>query len=205
MSDLRAELVGAGGVAIPRYRMLLPPGWQGYDVDMETERELVAAARERLAGAGRPDLAGRLGAQVGDALRSLRSQNAFAYAFAGESSPTWALGAASLVGIKRVASPEVPLDAIVEDAIRNRGAAALGEDHRIVRWTESSPVVLDGVRAVSFLVHYLIAIPGSRRTQAVQWTATVAHAEDLAEDDPVLQAWTALFDHHIATFTWSVR
>lgn len=191
--------------AVPQYRMLLPLGWQSYDVTADTERELLGAARTRLAQAGRPELASGLAVQVGDALRSLRAQDAFAFALAGETAPSWALGAASLVGLRRKATPQIPLDAVVEDAVRNRGGIAIGEGHRMVRWTERRPVTLEGVAAVSFLINYLIPIPGTRRTQAVQWTATVAHAADMAEDDPVLLAWVALFDHHIATFTWSTR
>lgn len=205
MSDLRAELTGRVGPGIPPFRMLLPLGWQQYDLSAQTERELVGAARARLTQGGRPDLAAGLTVQVGDALRSLRAQDAFAFAIAGEGAPSWVLGAASLVGLRRTGTPELPLDAIVEDAVRNRGGVAVGEGHRMVRWTERRPVTLDGVAAVSFLINYLIPIPGTRRTQAVQWTASVAHAADMAEDDPVLVAWLGLFDHHVATFTWSTR
>jgi hypothetical protein len=205
VSDLRAELRGSIAPAIPQYRMLLPLGWQSFDLAPETERELVGAARARLTQGGRGDLAAGLAVQVGDALRSLRAQDAFAFALAGEAAPSWVLGAASLVGIRRAATVELPLDAVVEDAVRNRGGVAVGDGHRIVRWTERRPVTVDGVPAISFLINYLIPIPGTRRTQAVQWTATVAHAPDLPEDDPVLLAWVALFDHHVATFTWSTR
>ena len=205
MSDLRAELTGRVGPTLPQFRMLLPLGWQSYDLSAQTERELVGAARTRLTQGGRADLAAALSAQVGDALRSLRGQSAFAFALAGEAAPSWVLGAASLVGLRRSGTPELPLDAVVEDAVRNRGGVAVGEGHRMVRWTERRPVTLDGVAAVSFLINYLIPIPGTRRTQAVQWTASVAHEADMAEDDPVLVAWVALFDHHVASFTWSTR
>ncbi|WP_106816892.1 hypothetical protein [Microbacterium timonense] len=205
MSDLRSELRGRVAPSLPTYRMLLPLGWQSYDLSAQTERELVGAARSRLSAAGRADLAAGLIGQVGDVFRSLRGQDAFAIALAGESAPSWALGAASLVGLRRTATPELPLDAIVEDAVRNRGGVAVGEGHRIVRWTDRRPVTVEQVPAISFLINYLIPVPGTRRTQAVQWTATVAHGPDLAEDDPVLLAWVALFDHHVATFTWSTR
>jgi hypothetical protein len=183
--------------------MLLPLGWQPYDLSADTERDLIGAARVRLSQGGRPDLAVGLSAQVSDALRSLRSQDAFAFALAGEGAPSWVLGAASLVGLRRTATPDLPLDAVVEDAVRNRGGVAVGDGHRIVRWTERRPVTLDGVSAVSFLINYHLPIPGTRRTQAVQWTATVAHGAELPEDAAELAAWVALFDHHVATFTWS--
>ena len=205
MSDLRAELKGRIAPSIPQYRMLLPLGWQPYDLSADTERQLVGAARARLSQGGRADLATGLAVQVADALRSLRGQEAFAFALAGEGAPSWVLGAASLVGLRRVATPDLTLDAVVEDAVRNLGGVAVGEGHRMVRWTERRPVTVEGVDAVSFMINYLIPIPGTRRTQAVQWTATIAHGPDLAEDDPVLIAWVALFDHHVSTFTWSTR
>lgn len=205
MSDLRAELTGSVGASVPRYRMLLPPGWRSYDLGTDTERELIAAARARLAEAGRPDLASALSTQVRDAVGKLREQEAFAYALPAEGSLTWALGSASLVGLRRRSTPRWTLDDIVEDAVRNQGGVAIGEGHRMVRWTERRPTRVHGVEAVSFLIHYLIPIPGTKRTQAVQWTATVAHDPGLTAEDPVLQAWVALFDNHVASFTWSVR
>lgn len=205
MSDLRAELTGGAGASVPSYRMLLPPGWRSYDIGSDAERALVAAARTRLAGAGRADLAGALAVQVKDALAQLRAQDAFAYALPTEGAPTWVLGSASLVGLRRRSTPRFTLDDIVEDAVRNLGGVAIGEGHRIVRWTERVPTRIEGVDAVSFLIHYLIPIPGTKRTQALQWTATVAHDAALEPDDPVLQAWLALFDNHVATFTWSAR
>ena len=205
MSDLRAELKGRIAPSIPQYRMLLPLGWQPYDLSADTERQLVGAARARLSQGGRADLATGFAVQVAEALRSLRGQEAFAFALAGEGAPSWVLGAASLVGLRRAATPDLTLDAVVEDAVRNLGGVAVGEGHRMMRWTERRPVTVEGVDAVSFMINYLIPIPGTRRTQAVQWTATIAHAPDLAEDDPVLIAWVALFDHHVATFTWSTR
>ncbi|PRB10338.1 hypothetical protein CQ047_07640 [Microbacterium sp. MYb72] len=203
MSDLRSELLGRRGATIPPYRMLLPPGWDAYDLSEQTEKELVKRATTRLRAAQATEaLTLNLSRQVRDALASVRAQNGFVYAFAGESAPTWALGSASLIGIKRAATPEAPLGRVVENVIANQGGVAVGEGHRIVRWTERRPVSMDDVDAVSFMINYLIPIPGSKLTEAVQWTVTVAHEADLPEDDPVLELWVALFDAHIATFTW---
>lgn len=203
VADLRTELRARATENIPAYRMLLPPGWEAHDLTAADESSVLAQATARLASAQRPDLASALRRHVAEAMTALRGQRAFVYALAREGAPTWVLGAASLVGMKRVASPEVPLDAVVREAIERRGGVAIGEDYRIVRWTERRPVVLDEVDAVSTLIHYLIPIPGSRRTAAVQWTVTVAHGADVAADSPLIQSWIALFDGHIATFTWS--
>lgn len=216
MSDLRAELMagsagldgsrlaaGASLPGIPPFRMLLPPGWQWYDLSAETEQSLVGAARRRLIDGGRPDLVAPLTEQVRDALRGLRSQEAFLYAVPGEGSPTWALGAASLMGLHRRATPYVTLDDIVEDAVRNLGGIAIGDQRRIVRWTDRRPVRTDEGDIISLLIHYLLPVPGTRRLRAIQWTASIAHDPELTMDDPRLLAWLELFDNHLATFAWT--
>ena len=44
MSVLRAELRGTVATPVPQYRMLLPLGWQSYDVTADTQREFLPAA-----------------------------------------------------------------------------------------------------------------------------------------------------------------
>jgi hypothetical protein len=205
MSDLRASLAVSTPTGIPTYRMLLPAGWRSYDLSVETEASLVEAAVTRLASAGRPDVGSALAAQVRESVDTLRAQHAFVYALPTEGAPTWVLGGASLVGLRRTASPQVTLDDIVEDAVRNRGGIPVGEGHRMVRWVDRRRTTVDGVAAMSLLINYLIPIPGTRRTQAVQWTASVAYDAAMDQEDPVLVAWIALFDNHISSFTWSVR
>ena len=200
--SLRAELTGGPTAAVPPYRMLIPPGWEAYDLSLETESDLLARAAGRLTGAGRPDLTGQLTDRVRRSIEDLRRQSAFAYALPTEGAPTWALGAASLVGLKRVGTPELPLDEVVADAIARHGATPLGDDARIVRWAERRTATVDGERIATLQLCYIIPIPGSRRTQALQWVVNVSHDPDLAPDAPVLVAWEALFDVHVATFAW---
>lgn len=205
MSSLRAELMGTSGTSIPPYRMLLPPGWEAFDLSDTTERDLLRRANERLQGARNTALGPVLAGKVHEALEGLRARKGFAYAFAGDAAPSWAIGAATLVGLKRTSSPEATLDHLVERAVRHHDGVPIGEGERIVRWTERREVSVDGEDVVSFLIHYLIPVPGTRRTEAVQWTATVTHDADLPADDPNLQIWLALFDTHVSTFTWTVR
>lgn len=204
MTDLRSELFGGKGARslVPPYRMLIPAGWQAYDMSEDNERALAGAATDRLRSAGRGDLAATLTRHVQDAMSSLRQQKAFCYALAGEASPTWAIGAASLVGTRRDATPEFPLDAIVQNVITEYGGAPLAGDERFVRWTERRTVTIDDEPVATTMINYMTPIPGSRRTQAVHWVVNVAHAPDLPEDDPTLSAWNLLFDTHVASFTW---
>ncbi|MFT4157364.1 MAG: hypothetical protein QM630_05465 [Microbacterium sp.] len=203
MSDLRTELLGRRGAIVPPYRMLLPPGWDAYDLSEDTEEVLIGRAVTRLRAAQATEaLVLNASMQVHDAIDSVRAQGGFLYAFAGDSAPTWALGIASLIGIKRLSTPEAPLSRVVETLISSHGAVAVGEGHRIVRWTQRRPVSMDGIDAVSNMINYLIPVPGSKLTEAVQWTVTVAHEADIPDDDPVLELWVALFDAHVSTFTW---
>ncbi|MFC4140722.1 MULTISPECIES: hypothetical protein [unclassified Microbacterium] len=205
MSSLRAELMGKTGTVIPPYRMLLPPGWEAFDLSEATERDLMRRAEARLHGAQNSAFGPILADKVHEVLEGLRARHGFAYAFAGDAAPTWAIGAATLVGLKRTSSPEATLEQIVESAVRHHGGVPIGEGQQIVRWTERREVSVDGEDVASLLVNYLIPIPGTRLTEAVQWTATVTHEVDLPADHPNLTLWTALFDTHISTFTWTVR
>ncbi|MFV0408060.1 MAG: hypothetical protein ACK5LN_14780 [Propioniciclava sp.] len=202
MTDLKTELTGSTGALVPPYQMLIPAGWQAFDLSLHDERAIVAQAVLRLRSNGRGDLAPHLTHQVGQALTTLRRQNGFAYAIAGETSPTWAIGSASLVGVRRDATPDLPLDTVVTDAITRHGGAPLGGDERFVRWTTRRTVTLEGEEVTTTTINYLTPVPGSRRTQALQWSATVTHAADVAAEDPVLETWNLLFDTHVASFTW---
>jgi len=202
MNSLRAELLGETGTVIPPYRMLIPAGWEAHDLSAATEGDLLGRADARLRSVGNTALGPLLRDQVRDVFTQLRARGGFAYAFPGEASPTWAIGAASLVGTKRTATPELTLDQIVQYAIVNHAAEPIGDDHRVVRWTERKRVAVDGEDATTLLITYLIPIPGSRRTEAVQWTVTVAHDADMPDDHPSLIAWRTLFDVHVASFAW---
>lgn len=201
--SIRAELSGGSATTVPPYRMVIPPGWEAYDLVPEAEGAVLARATGRLAEAGRPDLARQLAERVRRSLEDLRRQNAFAYALPVEGAPTWAIGAASLVGLKRTGTPELPLDEVVADAITRHGATPLGGDARIVRWAERRTATIDGERIATLQLSYIIPIPGSRRTQALQWVVNVSHDPELPADAPVLAAWEALFDVHMATFAWT--
>lgn len=202
MGDLRSELLGRRTPAMPPYRMLLPPGWETFDLDGDDDKRLLAAATARLNSSNRADLAATIGLHLRDAMADLRRQNGFVYAIPGEGAPTWVLGSASMVGLRRKSTPDLTLDDVVRNAVMQHDAAPLGEDARIMRWIENRPVTIDGETARAMTLNYLIPIPGTRRTQAVHWVVSTAHAEDLPEDDPSVDAWKLLFDVHVATFAW---
>ncbi|MGO4681900.1 hypothetical protein [Microbacterium sp. 2MCAF23] len=198
MSGLREELLG--GVRVPQYLMVLPVGWRQHDLSRETEEALLAGTGRGVAddAALAADHERRIRATFAD----LRAQKAFCYAVADEDSPAWTRGAASLIGTKVGADPLSAPDRILDDAIRRLGARPLDPHRLIARWAQRVPVEQTGGKIVMTTVSYLIAIPGTRRTQAVRWTAAVAHSGALAPEDPALVAWERLMDAHLETFTW---
>ncbi|MDD7930582.1 hypothetical protein [Microbacterium thalli] len=210
MSTTEADVVGLRSAILGevesgrRFRMMLPPGWETHDLSEKARDALLERAGARFARHHRPDLFASLSAQVERAVEEMRSQQAVALAFAGDESPTWSLGTASLLGTVRVGTPEMPLDSIVRRAI-DRGGVAIDEDFRIVRWTERRAVSMDGVDLDTTMVNYLIPVPGTQRGKAVQWTLTIPHEQDLPVDDPRLEMWVELMDAHVATFQWDAK
>lgn len=183
---------------------MLPPGWEAHDLSDSARDELLARAGARFARHHRPDLFATLSAHVERAVHAMRSQRAVVLAFAGDASPTWALGAASLVATIRTGTADVPLDGVVRRAIE-RGAVAIDDGFRIVRWTERRPVSMDGVDLDTTTVNYLVPVPGTQRTEALQWTLSVPHERELAADDPRIETWVLLMDAHLATFQWDAE
>lgn len=202
MTDLRTELLGRRSPAMPPFRMLLPAGWLAFDLSEENEDRVISQGLARLAASGNGGMAAKIGPMLRDAFAALRRQNGFAYAIPGENAPTWAVGPASIIGIKRVSTPEFTLDDVVMRVVADHGAAPLGGDERILAWAETRTSKVDGEAARALVLNYLIPIPGTRRTQAVHWSVTTAYAPELPDDAPGLQEWKLLFDAHIATFAW---
>jgi hypothetical protein len=53
---------------------------------------------------------------------------------------------------------------------------------------------------------YLTPIPGSRRTEALQLTATLVHPTDTdPTSDIAMKSWLELLDAHVATLAWTGR
>jgi len=202
MSDLRTELLGRRTPALPPFRILLPAGWLAFDLSEEQEDRVISQGLARLAASGNGGMSAKIAPMLRDAFTSLRRQSGFAYAIPGEGAPTWAVGPASIIGIKRASTPEFTLDDVVMRVVAEHGAAPLGGDERILAWSEQRTVTVDDETARALTLNYLIPIPGTRRTQAVHWIVTTACAPDVPEDAPGLQEWKLLFDVHMATFAW---
>ncbi len=191
---------------MPELRMMLPPGWVLYDTSAETERALLDKARARLREAGRPETYALVSAHVERALAAARKQGAFMMIMAGDEAPEWATVPVSILGTLVKGTPAVSLDAMVADAVERRGARALHDSRQFLRWVDRRTVELSGETAGAYTVVYLTPIPGSRRTQALQLTATLVHpTETDPESDAAMRAWLELLDAHVATLAWTGR
>lgn len=186
--------------------MMLPPGWVLYDTSAQTERALLEKARARLRDAGRPETFALLSAHVERALTSARKQGAFMMIMAGDEAPEWATVPISVLGTLVKGTPAISLDAMVADAVERRGARALHDSRTFLRWVDRRTVELSGESAGAYTVVYLTPIPGSRRTQALQLTATLVHPTDTdPTSDAAMKSWLELLDAHIATLAWTGR
>lgn len=203
MTSLREEL-GGGRAGVPDFRLMLPPGWSMFDTSEETERALLATARERLASVHRPDVYATLHEYVERALQGARAQGAFMMIMAGEEAPPWSAVPISILGTVAQGTPAVSLDRMVADAVENRGARALDGSRHFIRWVDRRRIELSGEELGAYTIVYLTPLPGSRRRSALQLTATLAHPLDTDPDaDPLMAAWIALLDAQIATFAWT--
>ncbi len=186
--------------------MILPPGWVLYDTSEQTERDLLEQARVRLRDAGRPETYALLSEHVKRALAAARKQGAFMMIMAGDEAPEWATVPVSILGTLVKGAPGISLDAMVADAVERRGARALHDSRQFLRWVDERKVELSGETAGAYTVVYLTPIPGSRRAQALQLTATLVHPVDTDPTaDPAMASWLELLDAHVATLTWTGR
>lgn len=186
--------------------MALPDGWTMYDTSGDTERSLLEKARIRLREAHRPDVYAALEAHVSGALAAARKQGAFVMIMAGEDAPAWSTVPVSILGTVTEGAAGSTLDAMVADAVERRGARSLEGSRRFLRWVDRRVVELSGDSVGAYTVVYLTPVPGTRRAQALQFTATLVHpTETDPAEDPHMRTWLALLDAHMLTFGWTGR
>jgi hypothetical protein len=204
VNSLRSELLGVAVPAgIPEFRMMLPPGWQAHNASEETERAMLAQARERLRPVHRVDLQGLLESHVSSAMRVAREQGAIMLILPGPDTEAGLFAPASIVATIREATPQLSLDDLVVDVIQRRGGQQLDDGKRLLRWVERRTTRVGTEEVGAYIVFYLTPIPGTQRARALQFALTIAHDPDIdpAEDEQIA-AWTALVDAHVATFRW---
>lgn len=205
MSSLRDQL-GGGRQGIPEFRLSLPTGWTMYDTSGATERALLDRAKVRLREVHKPEAYAALESHVTAALAAARKQGAFVMIMAGEDAPRWSTVPISVLGTITEGASGVSLDAMVADAVERRGARALDGSRQFLRWTDRRSVEISGETAGAYTVVYLTPVPGSGRTKALQFTATLVHPNEIdPAEDPYMKSWLDLLDGHFLTFAWTGR
>lgn len=205
MNSLRAEL-GATLPGVPEFRMALPDGWTMLDTSAATEAELLVKAKVKLREAHRPDVYASLEAHVTGAVKAARNRGAFFMIIPGEDAPQWSTVPVSILGSVTEGAPGSSLDVMVADAVERRGARALEGSKQFLRWVDRRSVELSGEKVGAYTVVYLTPVPGSRRSKALQLTATLLHPTDVdPEADEAMSRWLTLLDAQVLTFAWTGR
>lgn len=199
MTDLRAEL---GAPPDPEFDLELPPGWTRSVPDDATLRSMLAAARQRLMTAHRPDLYAEVRTMLEASFDEMRKHGVVAFFSATEAGEDTLFVPASLNASIRTAEPGETLDDLVRGLIHEHGATPLLGDKRTLRVEHEQTVRPGTDTIVSHSVVYLTPMPGSRRRRALQLVAGFARAPQTPSDDPSVERMRALFDACASTVRW---
>lgn len=201
MTSLRDQLLGTNNDAVPEYSIVLPSGWTEHDASEGSEKALVDSALRRLRDQHRPELYAQIRALSARAFSGLRSADTKKIYLQTDEWANDLLLPLSLSVSVRTAPPGSTLDAQVVELIRTKGAQALHDDKRFVRWESSSTVSLGTETVGQRTVAYLTPFPSSDRTKALLFTAVAVHP--LGEGDlPLIDGMFQLTDAIISTFAW---
>lgn len=188
--------------AVPPYRLLLPAGWREAPATVDTAQRLIERGSGVMRAAHRPELDAEFRTLVRRAFAQLSAQNAIAV-YLQDDVPAEQVLPLSLVVSLRKAPAGGTLDDEVTAMFRSGKAQFLRDDRAIVR-LETDRVVdgLDaGTRARQ--VAYLIAVPGTGRTLALQFTTAIPYpATEDEETMRMVDELMALSDVVVSTFAW---
>ncbi|MFB8387755.1 hypothetical protein ACFC3F_11515 [Microbacterium sp. NPDC055910] len=204
MSDLRAELRGEPAPPIPEFAVVVPSGWDEFAPTDAAQTELLDKAIERARQAHRPDLAAQLRAYTGRAFAGMRSAETLRFYIQTDSWSDDVVLPLSITASLRRPPAGSTLDAVVTDLIRTKGAVALYDDKRFVRWQSRSTLGLGAGYVQQLSTAYLTPVPGAQRTVALQFTAVVAAPADDTVDleTPFVRSMFDLTDAIVSTLVW---
>ena len=200
MPGLREQLRGE---TLPPFTLTLPAGWVRRAPTDEVRTEMLAAAKRRVMSIHRPDLYAQFQPMFLRMFREMSRTETVAFFLPGPDAPDDAYLPATLTASIRRGPHGTSLDSAMAELIRSKGATALGDDKRILRWEQESVQNLDGTRIPTTTVAYFVPVPNTGRKQALQFTLVITHDEaDDEESIRMLSALKALFDAHLSTFAW---
>ena len=204
MTDLRSELIGAPPEPIPRFRMLGPAGWVMKSLTGDDAAAMFSVDRLPGAASAPRQHIEEYRRMADSAFQSLKDSGAFAVLTPGDESPEWASMPVSVLCIEHASTPTRPLDALVARLVNHAGAEPMDEAGRFLRWDSTSLKELGDGRARARTINHLVAVPGTQRQRALQFTSTISSPESMPEDDDALIAWEAMIDSMVTSLQWEV-
>lgn len=199
MSSLREEL---GGQPDPEFEMDLPPGWSRRPVAEDTSEHLLAALKQRLMQAHKPQAYAELKVLIEEGFKEMRRNGAFAYFSATDPEPGTLWIPASIVASVRSAEAGKNLDDLARTLIRSHGATPLLGDKRTLRFESERSLRLEGKTLTNHSITYLTPIPGTGRRRALQLVAGFATEPGTPANDPLLGSLRMLLDGCVSTVRW---
>jgi hypothetical protein len=190
---------------VPPFRLILPAGWEERPADRESVTVLIERARVVFQSQHRPDLDSEFSQLMGISLHKMKQAGVFAV-YLQMSVPAEQVLPLSMTAALARGQLGGTLDRQVSSLFREKKAEFLTDDRAIVRW--QSDVAHDGKLSGSSSrnLNYLVAIPGTERRSAVQFTTTIPYPTgDDVENDELLDDITLLSDTIISTFAWEPR
>jgi len=196
-TSLRAELLGLPE-SLPRFRLLLPAGWQSHPITAETAERFEQQARGVFMRAGRPDLDGVFTSDLQRSMRGLERTGA-RYVILPENRPDGVPLPLSLIVSLISGDNGVSLDDWVAARFR-QGAQMLDQNGQIVFWRTRRPAGEPEVHQVQST--YVVPVPETGRNKALMFTGTGLVGSEAPEDDDMVVASNAMFDAIVSTVSW---
>lgn len=194
------ELLGAAPE--PDFELTVPKGWERVSVDEAGESMLTRRLKQRSMQTGRPELQVLVGRMLRESFEGMRSNGAVAAFMPVSQVEDGLYLPASIIAVIRRSTPDSPLDAYAQQAIRQYAAQPLFGDLRTLRFETESEQEVDGQPIVISSSHYLTPMPGTRRKTALELMATYGRPVNVSRDAERIVAIHGLFDICASTLRW---
>ena len=200
MTSLRDEL-NAEPTEAPPFTVLLPTGWASERPTKESMGALVDRASAVLRSVHRPDLDARIRAMTDRATAQLLRRDPVRVMYPSDVPPE-EMVPLSIVVVRVTDPGGGSLDRRVQQLVRTHAARPFDEDAELLCWESEDPIQMDGGRAVVRSYNYLVAIPGTRRHEALLFTGVLPVSAGETIDDGTVEGARALMNAIMSTFRW---
>jgi hypothetical protein len=200
-NSLRDEL-SAAPAPVPPFTVLLPEGWASERPTKESMGALADRASAVLRSVHRPDLDARIRAMTDRATAQLLRRDPVRMMYPSDVPPDEMFPLSILV-VKVTDPGGGSLDRRVQQLVRTHDARPFDEDAQLLCWESEDALQLDGGRAAVRSYNYLVAVPGTRRHEALLFTGVLPVAGDgQTMDEGTVRGARALMNAIMSTFRW---